>query len=402
MRSVLFVGAGRHQRRAIRRARELGLRVVAVDRNPDALGLTEADVGEVVDFRDVEGVTAVAQRHGVDGVLTISADRAVPVVAAVAEALGLPGIGAATAERMTHKARMRAALADAGVPQPPWAAVETLDDARRALERIGVPAVLKPADSGGQRGVVQVRDVADLEREWEGTIGESATGVALLEGFVEGMELNGLVIVRGGRAEPLTLSDRRRPPGVGFGVGWMHVYPPTIPPAQAEEAERVAARTVEALGLRDGIGFPQLIAAPGGEIAVVECAARIPGGQMADLAFHATGVDLVEVQVRFALGDELPDALVRPRVRQPLAIRFFTAQPGPLPAGRVTGLGSLDPVLAAPGVVQADSYIVPGETIRPVRLDGDRRGYVIATAETNVQALERAEDAARRYRVEVA
>ena len=53
-RTVLFVGAGRHQRRAIERAQELGLRVVAVDRNPDALGLQAADVAEVVDFSDVE------------------------------------------------------------------------------------------------------------------------------------------------------------------------------------------------------------------------------------------------------------------------------------------------------------------------------------------------------------
>ena len=53
-------------------------------------------------------------------------------------------------------------------------------------------------------------------------------------------------------------------------------------------------------------------------------------------------------------------------------------------------------------MVQADSYIVEGETIRPVRLDGDRRGYVIATGDTNLEALERAEAAARLYRPEVA
>ena len=53
VKTVLFVGAGRHQRRAILRAKELGLRVVAVDRNPDALGLQVADVGEAVDFTDV-------------------------------------------------------------------------------------------------------------------------------------------------------------------------------------------------------------------------------------------------------------------------------------------------------------------------------------------------------------
>ena len=61
VRSVLFVGAGRHQRRAILRAKELGLRVVAVDRNPDALGLQEADVGEAVDFTDVDAVTEVGR-----------------------------------------------------------------------------------------------------------------------------------------------------------------------------------------------------------------------------------------------------------------------------------------------------------------------------------------------------
>jgi hypothetical protein len=52
-------------------------------------------------------------------------------------------------------------------------------------------------------------------------------------------------------------------------------------------------------------------------------------------------------------------------------------------------------VLAAPGVAQADTYLQEGEVIRPVQLDGDRRGYVIAVADTNVEALARAEAAAR-------
>ena len=75
MKTVLFVGAGRHQRRAIEQARARGLRVAAVDRNVDAPGLTSADVAEVVDFSDVGAVVEVARRIGVDGVLTISADR---------------------------------------------------------------------------------------------------------------------------------------------------------------------------------------------------------------------------------------------------------------------------------------------------------------------------------------
>jgi biotin carboxylase len=401
VRTVLFVGAGRHQRRAILQAKEGGLRVAAVDRNPEALGLQEADIAKVVDFSDVDGVLRATARLKLDGVLTVSADRAVPVVAAVAEARGLPGIGTATAHLMTHKIAMRTRLADAGVPQPRYAAVRTLSETRRAAGEVGFPAVLKPADSGGQRGVFRVESLDDVDRHLHEALVASPGGEAILEEFVDGVELNGIAIARGGEPFVLTLSDRLRPPGIGFGVGWIHVYPPTIPPEQLSQSEEVAARTVHALGLRDGIAFPQLIAAADGRVVVVECAARIPGGQMADLVRHAVGVDLVDVQLRLALGDELPDELVHPRFAQPLAIRFLTASPGPLPTGRVKRIGPLDKMLAFPGVVQADVYLQEGETIRPVRLDGDRRGYVIAVGDTNLEALARAEAAATLLDVEV-
>jgi len=399
--TVLFVGAGRHQRRAILRARELGIRVVAVDRNAAAPGLQEAEVAEAVDFTDVPAVTDVARRHAVDGVLTVSADRAVPVVAAVAEELGLPGIGTATAHLMTHKIAMRRTLADAGVPQPRFAAARDLQSGRAALATVGAPAVLKPADSGGQRGVFVVSSQDDVDAHLHAALAESPTDEAIVEGFVDGLEMNGIVVVRDGEAIPLTLSDRLRPPGIGFGVGWIHVYPASIYGDQLAEAERVAVHAVHALGLRNGIAFPQLIATDDGRVVVVEVAARIPGGQMADLVRHAVGVDLVEIALRQALGEPIGDELVQPRFKQPLAIRFLTASPGPLPTGKVTRIGPLDPVLAAEGVVQADTYLQIGETIRPVRLDGDRRGYVIAVADTSVEALDRAERAARLLEVEV-
>lgn len=402
MQTVLFIGAGRHQRRAIEHARSRDLRVVAVDRNAQAPGLASADIAEVVDFTDVAAVTEVGRRHRVDGVLTVSADRAVPVVAAVAETLGLPGIGTETAHRMTHKLAMRGTLAAAGVPQPPFAAVRSSEDSVSALEVSGLPAVLKPVDSGGQRAVFRVESAAELERDLEEALAESPTNEAMVEAFVDGLEMNGIVIARAGEASLLTLSDRLRPPGIGFGVGWMHVYPPSIPSEQLERAERIAVDSVRALGLRDGIAFPQLIASPDGGVVVVEVAARIPGGQMADLVRHAVGVDLVEIALRQALGEDVGDELALPQFSQPLAIRFFTADPGPLPTGRVLAIGSLDPVLAAHGVVQADTYLEVGETIRPVRRDGDRRGYVIAVGDTQDQAVQRADAAAALLTVEVA
>ena len=389
VKTVLFVGAGRHQRRAILRAKELGLRVVAVDRNPEAPGLQVADVGEAVDFTDVAAVTEVARRHGVDGVLTVSADRAVPVVAAVAEALGLPGIGTETAHLMTHKIAMRRTLADAGVPQPRFAGARDMQSAPRRARRRRRPG-------GAEAGRLR-RPARDLPRRVGGrrstahlhaALAESPTDEAIVESFHDGLELNGIVIARGGEAFPLTLSDRLRPPGIGFGVGWIHVYPASIYADVLAEAERVAVHAVHALGLRDGIAFPQLIVADDGSVRVVECAARIPGGQMADLVRHAVGVDLVEVALRQALGEEATDELVLPQVQ--------AAARDPLPDGAAgaaaDGEGAIDRV-ARPGARGRRASFRPtptsqvGETIRPVRLDGDRRGYVIATADTSVEAL---------------
>ncbi len=105
---------------------------------------------------------------------------------------------------------------------------------------------------------------------------------------------------------------------------------------------------------------------------------------MADLVRHAVGVDLVEVALRFALGEPVPDELALPRFSQPLAIRFLTASPGPLPTGRVTRIGDLDagarergsrPGRDVPRRRRDDSPCAPRR--RPARLRDRDRGHVV-------------------------
>jgi biotin carboxylase len=398
--TILFVGAGRHQRRAIERARELDVRIVAVDRNADAPGLAVADEAEVVDFSDAAAVAEVGRRHGVTGVMTVASDRAVPVVAAVAAELGLPGIGSETAHVMTHKVAMRRRLAEHGVPQPRFAAVRTHAEARAAADAVGFPAVVKPADSSGQRGIFRLGSFDDLEAHLHAALAGSTSGEAILERYHDGAEVNTLLVANRGDVRLITASDRMRPNGVGFGVAVAHVYPSTFFGDVLEEAERVAVAAVHALGLRDGIAYPQLLVAGDG-VRVIEAAARIPGGQMGEIPRVGTGIDLLEVAVRQALGLDVPEELLQPRFQQPFAISFLTAKPGVLPTGKVRRVEGVARAEAFPGVVRVETYIQPGETIRPVQVDGDRRGYVIALGETNLDALERARAASRLVDVEV-
>jgi cysteine synthase A len=398
---VLLVGAGRDQRSAIVHARGLGHRVVVVDDDPNAEGLGRADVAEVADVGDPAAIEQLARNHGVAAVLTLARDRAVPTVALVSERLGLPSIAPDVAHRFTHKLAMRRTLAEEGLPQPAFAAARNLAEGRAAIETVGLPAVLKPVDGERQRGVFRIDDPGDLESHLHAALAESRAREAMVERLIEGMEMNAVVVARDGAVRLVTLSDRLRPDGPGFGVAWAHVHPARIHSDQLVAAERTAERATTALGLRDGVGIVQLIAGPGGEVSVIGAAGRAPSAPLAELVRHAVGVDLVDVSLRVALGQAVPDEIALPRFSQPVALRFLTAGPGPLPVGRVTRVGALGPVLAPEGVVEAETYLSPGTVVAPVRTADDRHGHVIATGPTTVEALARADGAAGLLIVEV-
>jgi len=401
MARLLFLGASVSQFAAIRHARSVGHEVIAVDGDRDAVAFAVADAAECVNFSDVEAVLKVARKWRVDGVLAVSSDRAVAPAAAVAERLGLPGVGVEVATRMTDKAAMRDCLSGAGVPQPAHAVVGSVEELRRAAGSLTWPAVLKPVDSGGQRGLFLVDSPDDAAEKLPDALALSRTRRAILEDHVDGGELNGLLVLRDGEPFLLTLSDRLRPEGRGFGVGWIHLYPSELDATVLDRAHEVAFAAVEALGLQNGIAFPQLIADRRGNVLVVEVAARIPAGQMADLVLNGIGVNLFDIAIAQALGERIPDDLITPKFERPVAIRFFTSTPGALPSGTVRTVDGIEDVRASPGVLAADIYFGVGETIRPVQVDADRRGYVVATASSARDALAAADAAGARLRVTI-
>ena len=401
MPGVLFVGAGREQRPAIVRARERGYRVVAVDEDARAEGLGHADVAEVADLDNGSALAELARRHGVDGVLTVALDQAAPAVADAAERVGLPSIGPATAHRFSHMLALRRTLAEEGVPQPAYAAVRSLAEGRAAIDVVGLPAVLKPADADRQRGLFRIDEPGDLESHLHASLAESPTHEAVLESYVDGVEMNAVVVARGGTPRLVCLSDRLRPSGEGFGVAWAHIHPAAIHSDQLAAAERLAERTVSVLGLRDGIALVQLVATSERALSVLGASTGVPGGRLAELAWHAVGVDLLDLALLFALGEEVPDEAMLPRGGQPVAIRFLAGAPGSLPTGRVARVGALGPVLSADGVLDAEVLLAAGDVVRPLRRADDRHGYVLATGPTTVEALANADDAAGLLVIEV-
>ncbi len=97
-----------------------------------------AEIGDIV--------AAAAHRHATerfDGVITFS-ESAVVAVAAVAEALGLPGVGVEAARTSRNKLLMREAHERGGAPHPRYRLACDAREARAAADEFGYPVILKP------------------------------------------------------------------------------------------------------------------------------------------------------------------------------------------------------------------------------------------------------------------
>lgn len=395
-RTILIVSGGREAVPAIVEARRLGLRVLVSDGAPDAPGLRLADAGLIASTYDPEATVAAARAYAaqnrIDAVLAVAAD--VPVTAAaVADALGLPGISLASARLAADKLAMKDRLRAAGVPVPWYTAVESAEAlAELASERDRL-LIVKPVDSRGARGVVRLLPGVDPAWAFAVAAAESPTGRVMAETFIHGPQVSTETLVVGGEALTVGLADRnyelldRFAPFVIEDGGEL---PTRLPDALQQEIGELIADAARALGIRHGTVKGDVVIGTDGPL-LIEIAARLSGGYFCTHEIPlATGVNFVEAAIRLALGEYLHLDDWQPRWSRGVAQRYLFPPPG-----RVIAIGGVDAVAAREGIALLEMRVVRDDVVRPMTSHVCRAGVVIAVAETRAEAMERAEAAVR-------
>ncbi len=378
---LLVLGAGPAQLGLLEAARERGLWIAVVDRDPAAPGFRFADRRCILSTEDDAGIERLAGALGIDGLISPGTDWPVGVAARTAERLGLPHpITHATAVAATNKLRQREQLAAAGVPQPRSWVVGSGDP----LPHVSGPVVVKAPDRQGQKGLTLVQEPLELHAAIDTARSAARGGVALVEELVDGPEVTVVGFSIGGVFTALAVTDRITAEPPAFGVALAHVFESE----HAEAAATVAASAARALGIENGPSYTQLRVGPGGP-QVIEVAARLGGGHDAELVHAATGVDLNGLALAAALDE--PVAAPAPTHQAGGAVtRFLVAPPGTLT--RVEVPAGLE------GVRTVRIYREPGYVFAPLRRGADRAGAVLVLGEDRAQAVARAEAAAERIR----
>ena len=383
---VLILGASVLQVPMSRRARELGMRTVVVDHDPLASGVPLADEFHAVSTNDIPALVMLARSAGIDGVTTLATDMPVRSIAAVAETLGLRGVSRETALACTDKEVMAETFRHAELPHPAFAAVTTLEAAQGALKRIGPPVIIKPTDSSGSRGVVQVNSPEELPDAVAYARAASRTGRLLVEEVLRGPEISCEVLCVEGAPHVVALTDKDTTGAPHF-IEVGHTQPARLAPATEATVRGLIADTIVAFGLTDGPAHIEMILTESGP-RLVELGARLGGDFIAsDLVPMSTGIDLIGLVLRQACGEDI--SVPAPGSRG-AAARFLVATPGVL-----TGFSGLQEAAAVPGVATVQTWAEPGHVATGLHSSSDRVAVVLAQGPDRDAAVASCEAAAQ-------
>jgi biotin carboxylase len=394
-KAFVLAGGSRSQLGLLEQARGLGHAVCVIDGAETAPLLAEADHAIVRSFADVEGVLAELEELGIEpvAVATMGSDQAVLPTARLAERLGLPGLPVRTAEIVADKRKMRAAFETAGVASPRGRDITGPDGA--ALDEVGLPAVVKPVDGSGQRGVTEIRHESEFPAAVERALAASRARAAVLERYVEGDEytVNGFLL--DGEYFPMSVTQRRLYPPPPLGVCIAHRYPSNLAPEREEELFGLAHEASRAVGIESGPSYVQVRVAE--RPSVIEVGARLGGGKDAELAKLVTGFDAIRANVLWALGELTRDDLRMGEATAPSGqVRFVVAPPG-----RITRLDPA-PALALDGIHEAGFYWQEGMILPPLTSGAERLGYLLITAADEPELDARTEEALDALVIEIA
>lgn len=396
MKKIMILGASVLQVPAIKKAKEMGLQVIAVDMDPNAIGFQiEGIQTEVISTIDTEKVLEAARKHKIDGIMTLASDMPMRTVAVVAKELGLVGIDEETALKATNKAVMRESLAQNQVPVPRFYKVNSKDEYLSAIENFSKDCIVKPADNSGSRGVMLINDVGDkesVEEAYEYSKTYSRSGDIVVEEYMTGPEVSVETLSVDGECHVIQITDKLTTGAPNF-VEMGHSQPSMLSEEIRNRIGEVAIAANHAVGIKNGPSHTEIkVTADGPKI--VEIGARLGGDNITThLVPLSTGVDMVEACINIALGEN-PDISIKEN--RASAIRYIKND-----TGLVKSIEGMDEANHIEGIKQISIVHGVGSQVGEIHSSVDRVGFVIAQADTPTSAVNACEKALETINVEV-
>ena len=292
---LAVIGAGEAAKPYLDSAKAKGVHAICFGRYADSLYREQCDTFVDVSIFDIDRITRHCKILQVDGIVPTS-EITTEVAAQVAHRLHLPGNDISGGFAARNKYSMRQRVAElSSVKQPRfWLLDET--------QYYPLPAVVKPVDSCGKRGVTLVQ----TDDEWRSAVDyakEHATcGQVLVEEYIDGGQEYSVECLSAQRRHQIVQITEKDSSGPPHFVEIGHHQPAHLDDSIRYKIEHATWDILDVMGLHNGLAHLE-IKVKNGDVYFIEVGARGGGGRIADtLIALSTDFDYFGAAIDVALG----------------------------------------------------------------------------------------------------
>lgn len=364
MKRLMLLGGNRYQMPVIRAAHKFGYHVITCDYLPDNIAHKYSDEYCNISIIDKEAVLKAATELKIDGIMSFGCDPGVVSAAYVAEKMGLPfQCSYEAACILQDKGHFRQFLCGNGFNSPHAKRYEEKEAPLKDIDFFQWPVIVKPADSAGSKGVTRVNTPEELPGAIDTALNGAHNGAFIIEDFLtfEGYHSSTDPFTIDGELMFITYSDQLFDPEADNPYTPAYIiWPSTMKEGYQEELTSEIQRLMHLLGMKTGIYNIETCVA-NGKPYIMEVSPRGGGCKIAELQAMAYGIDLIEAEVKKAVG--LPVGGVKQAECNGYWCEMIVhARPG---EGGILKSVTVDPAIAEKYLKVTDLSVKKGDYIKP-------------------------------------
>lgn len=306
MKKLMLLGGSRYLTSVIKKARDLGVYVITCDYIPDNIAHKYADEYCNVSVIDKEAVLQIAIDKKIDGIMSFACDPGVVTAAYVAEKMKLPFQGSyESVTILQDKGKFREFLFKNNFNVPKSKRYVDIEEVVRDADKFNMPVIVKPVDSAGSKGVTRVNNISELKNAVKSAMDNSISKAIIIEDFIEfdGYHSSADLFTVEGKLEFVTYSDQLFDKNAANPYTPAYIiWPSTMQENNQKYLTEEIQRLMKLLDMKTGIYNIETCVGKDGKQYIMEVSPRGGGCKIAELQDMAYHVDLMENEIRKAVG----------------------------------------------------------------------------------------------------
>lgn len=294
MKKILVLGTGNAQVDFIKYCKSFGLEVFSCSYKYEGRGIEEADHFEIIDIVDTEKIKDFVQSKRIDFIYTVGNDIAMPTIAKVSRELEMKTfVSSDTANTCINKLKLRSSLRE--LENGKYSIdynILNKENGLKTWEKF--PAIVKPANSQGQRGIKKVSNFDELKKAYSTAIDISNDGRAIVEEYVDGFEISLNSYLHKGEPLFYFITERESFSELPGGIIKSHIYPVTQS-FDESKLQTLVDQTCQHLNIQEGPVYFQIKINTHGQPKIIEVTPRFDGCHLWRLFEIVGGINLFEV-----------------------------------------------------------------------------------------------------------